>query len=121
MFVSCTRHVRVMYASWLRSRGCPRRARRAGAAPGQAGARRAQGVLLGEQGPTQAEVARFVGTGPLPIHRVRAWQERFVAQGRAARPKRPPTVAEVGRAARVRLLGARLDAVRFADAPPPPA
>jgi transposase len=54
--------------------------------------RRAQGVLLVEQGHTLAEVARFFGTAP---HRVRAWKDRFVAQGRVgladqARGGRPP-------------------------------
>lgn len=54
--------------------------------------RRAHGVLLVEQGHTLAEVARFFGTAP---HRVRAWQDRFVAEGRAgladrARGGRPP-------------------------------
>jgi transposase len=58
--------------------------------------RRAHGVLLVEQGHTLAEVARFFGTAR---HRVRAWQDRFVAEGRAgladrARGGRPPKLDE---------------------------
>jgi transposase len=58
--------------------------------------RRAHGVLLVEQGHPLAEVARFFGTAP---HRVRAWQDRFLAEGRAgladrARGGRPPKLDE---------------------------
>ena len=54
--------------------------------------RRAHGVLLVEQGLSLAQVARFFGTAP---HRVRAWHDRFLAEGRAgladrARGGRPP-------------------------------
>ncbi|HEV8191465.1 MAG TPA: helix-turn-helix domain-containing protein, partial [Ktedonobacterales bacterium] len=69
--------------------------------------RRAHGVLLVEQGHTLAEVARFFGTAP---PRVRAWLDRFVAQGRAgladqARGGRPPKLDEAALA----FLSAALD------------
>jgi transposase len=62
--------------------------------------RRAHGALLVEQGQPLAQVARFFGTAP---HRVRAWQERFLAAGRAgladqARGGRPPKLDEADRA-----------------------
>ena len=62
--------------------------------------RRAHGVLLVEQGHTLAEVARFFGTA---AHRVRAWQDRFVAAGRTgladqARGGRPPKLDTAARA-----------------------
>lgn len=64
--------------------------------PDPRGRRRAHGVLLVEQGQSLAQVARFFGTAP---HRVRAWQERFLAGGRAgladqARGGRPPKLNE---------------------------
>ncbi|HEX9035517.1 MAG TPA: helix-turn-helix domain-containing protein [Ktedonobacterales bacterium] len=60
--------------------------------------RRAQGALLVEQGHPLAEVARIFGTAP---HRVRTWQERFRADGRAgladrARGGRPPKLDAAG-------------------------
>ena len=62
--------------------------------------RRAHGALLVEQGKPLAQVARFFGTAP---HRVRTWQERFLASGRAgladqARGGRPPKLDEAARA-----------------------
>jgi transposase len=69
--------------------------------------RRAHGVLLVEQGLALAQVARFFGTAP---HRVRAWQDRFLAEGRAgladrARGGRPPKLNEAAHA----FLGEALD------------
>lgn len=69
--------------------------------------RRAHGVLLVEQGHPLAEVARFFGTAP---HRVRAWQDRFLADGRGgladrARGGRPPKLD----AAALAFLGDALD------------
>jgi transposase len=58
--------------------------------------RRAHGALLVEQGHSLAEVARFFATA---AHRVRAWQDRFLADGRVgladrARGGRPPKLDE---------------------------
>lgn len=41
--------------------------------------RRAQALLLVEQGQTLASVARLVGTA---AHRIRIWQTRFATEGR---------------------------------------
>jgi transposase len=75
--------------------------------------RRAHGVLLVEQGHALAEVARFFGTA---AHRVRVWQDRFVAAGRAgladqARGGRPPKLDPAARD----FLSAALDQDPHAD------
>ena len=58
--------------------------------------RRAQALLLVEQGQTKASVARLLGTA---AHRIRIWQTRFATEGRQglldrSRRGRPPALDE---------------------------